>query len=119
MLNELNRAQKVQLELIATERNVKEGEVLWKIGDKPEFGFLIQKGDFEVVRQSSHGEEEECSSGTFIGDFPAMIRGTNCTCSVKALSKGIIYSISKKDILHLLEENPKLLVIFSTLQLFE
>ena len=115
----MTRAQKVQLELILTERKIGEGEILWKTGEEPQFGFLIQKGDFEVIRQVAPGEDEECSAGAFIGDFPAMIRGTKATCAVKALSKGIIYSISKKDILHLLEENPKLLVVFSTLQFFD
>lgn len=93
--------------------------MLWKIGEKPTFGFLIQKGEFELVSEKNPDDEEDFSAGAFVGDFPAMIKGTNCTCTVKAVSKGIIYAIRQKDILHLLEENPKLLLIFSTLQYFE
>ena len=35
--------------MILKEQDIEKGTVMWKVGEKPEFAFLIKKGTFEFI----------------------------------------------------------------------
>lgn len=93
--------------MILKEVEIEKGQVLWRVGDTPEFAFIIKKGSFEFF-DCPEQDLEEFDSGAFIGEVRAMINGTACTTSIKATRKGIIFKISKKDLIAFLNKNPGL-----------
>lgn len=56
---------------------------------------------------------DEFLTGSFVGEVKALLNNTVLTTTVKAMTDGLIYKISKDDFLNFLSKNPGLLVSFS------
>ncbi len=92
--------------------------VLWKAGNKAEFGFLIIKGSFKFIlgKEAEHGDFEK---GAFIGEVSAMLNNEPLTTTVKATSDSLIYVLKKDDLVAFLSKNPGMLVLFQDVKFFE
>lgn len=97
---------------------VQEKTILWKAGNKVEYGFLVVKGAFKFIqcKEAEHGTFEK---GAFLGEVSSMLNNEPLTTTVKAVSDGLIYVVKKDDLLAFLEKNPGLLVLFQEVKFFE
>lgn len=93
--------------------------MIWTGGSQPKFAMLVQKGEFELEDEESEEKMEELTAGAFVGDFPEIIAGTTGKTKVTSLTDSRIYTIEAKDLLQFFEENPKLLVAFSSVKVVE
>jgi len=104
--------------MILREVEVKEKDVLWKIGDNPEYAFLIAKGTFKFVG-CKEAALDEFHTGAIIGEIAALLNNTPATTSVKAVTDGVIYVLEKQDLRKFLTKNPGLYLSFADLKYFE
>jgi len=70
----LTLAQKTQLEMILTVKNVSEQESLWKAGEDPKFAFVIIKGIFKFIgTKEATDNPNGFDNGSFLGEVSAML----------------------------------------------
>lgn len=87
------------------EQEVEKGSILWKVGDKPEFVFLIKKGTFAFI-DCPEEDVDELDSGAFVGELKVMRDNTPLTTSIRATRKSIIFKISRREFLNFIKKNP-------------
>ncbi len=49
------------------EEDVEKGHLMWSVGDKATFAFIVKKGTFEFIDCPEH-DLDEFESGAFIGE---------------------------------------------------
>ena len=75
--------------------------------------FIVVSGVFKFVLCPEAKLVDEFLTGSFVGEVKALLNNTVLTTTVKAMTDGLIYKISKDDFLNFLSKNPGLLVSFS------
>ncbi|CAD8147244.1 unnamed protein product [Paramecium pentaurelia] len=110
ILSELTPSQKTQLEMIMREHEIEKGTVLWKVGEKPEFAFIIKRGTFAFY-DSPEQDLEELDSGAYVGELKAMIENTAISTSIRATRKATIFKIAKKDLISFANKHPGIYMI--------
>ncbi|KAL4474591.1 hypothetical protein ABPG73_016094 [Tetrahymena malaccensis] len=118
VFNEMGQSQKTQLEMILKEEEVDKGQVMWNVGDKASFAFIIKKGNFEFV-DCPESELDELESGAFIGEVKSITDNSPLTTSVVATRKGKIFKIYKEDLISFLNKNPGLQLVFQDCKYIE
>lgn len=96
--------------MIMRETDIEKGTVMWKVGDKAEFAFLVKKGTFAFF-DCQEQENDELDSGAFVGEVKALMEGTVCTTSVRATRKATIFKIIRKDLIQYLNKHPGIYMI--------
>lgn len=89
---------------------MKEGQVLFRQGDKSDGMYLIRSGDLQVYLESGKGADEivlaTVNQGGMIGEM-ALFDQQPRSASVKALTKAEITHISNSDFVALMKQIPK------------
>lgn len=104
--------------MILREEEVEKGQLMWSVGDKAMFAFIVKKGNFEFI-DCPESELDEFESGSFIGEVMAITNNSPLTTSVVAARKGKIFKIFKEDLISFLNKNPGILLIFQGIKCIE
>lgn len=107
--------------MILVAEDIAKGQVMWKVGDRATFAFVVKKGSFEFItpllnseetRTTTANDDDELESGTFVGESDAILHETPMKTHVVATRKSQIFKIAANDLLAFLSKNPGLLLIF-------
>ena len=84
----------------------KKGDIVYRIGEKPEAFYIILLGRFRVI--GSKGETITLlAQGDYFGETSILL-GRNHSATVEAKNDGLVLKIDKKDFQNLLDEIPSL-----------
>ena len=92
--------------------------MLWQVGDKVSFAFIVKKGGVKFINCDLE-KNDELENGSFVGDVRAMVEDTCSQISVMATRKSIIYKLYREELLNFLNLNPGLAMLFLDLKYFE
>ena len=85
---------------------------------------MIHRGAVEVIYPPEEYKEDEdntdeFTSGVFIGETSAMLKGQKCRLTLRAVSDLQVFILPKKDYIQFLESNPKLLINLTAKEVIE
>lgn len=104
-LDELDRIL-AQLEVV----NLRSGEILFREGDAGENMYIVVEGDLEILMAPDTDNElmlNRVPQGEYIGEM-SLITGAPRTASVRAHGDVVLLSMSRMQLLDLLQEHPRL-----------
>lgn len=108
---QLTSTQKTQLQSIMEDIEVSEGEVLMTEGERLRYCYLVAKGQVEVM---SEGRRQSLlRKGDFSGQTPALLTGSASNQTLRAVTKGLVYRMSRRGMSAFLRRNPGIFVRLS------
>jgi CRP-like cAMP-binding protein len=99
--------------LARRQRALAPGETVFLQGDPVRHVFFVIAGDVELVRHQASGAPlviQRAIAGTILAE--ASLDSTRYHCAAIAVSKSIVWAISKKDLLRRMAENPNFALAF-------
>lgn len=106
-LEALTSTQKTSLQSMLQPRKLIKGEVIWRIVHVPTEAILVVQGSLIFAEAETMVPFKR---GAFVGEFKAMLTGTNCSTTLVASDNSEIYSVDKEKLLKFLTDNPGLLL---------
>src|SRR5215216_1668203 len=103
--DELDRIM-AQLEVV----NLRSGEILFREGDAGEHMYIVVSGDLEILKAPNTDNElilNRVPQGEYIGEM-SLITGAPRTASVRAHGDVVLLSMSRTQLMDLLQEHPHL-----------
>jgi serine phosphatase RsbU (regulator of sigma subunit) len=103
--DELDRIM-AQLEIV----NLKSGEILFREGDAGEHMYIVVSGDLEILMAPDTDNElilNRVPQGEYIGEM-SLVTGAPRTASVRAHGDVVLLSMSRSQLLNLLQQHPQL-----------
>lgn len=106
--------------MIMKEKKVKKGEILWTMGNKPQFAIILSKGEIEFFKcKEAEHEGFEINPGTFIGEIDAFLNEKSLSTNLRAVSDCEVFEIKQKELISFLKNNPGLLVLLNKVKFIE
>ena len=105
----LNSEELEQISTEKTEKSFKRGEVIFKEGSSPNGVYCVKHGKCKLSKLNSNGKEQIIrfiKDGDVLG-YRSVISNETATLTVTALEEMNTCFIPKKEIIELLEKNPK------------
>lgn len=110
VLSALTSAQKTQLQMYLTPCQADDNQVLWRAGDIPRSGYLVD--DAVVTMRCPEGELKPFTSGAFVGEVDALRTGGPAPSSARVTRTGKLFSIEREDLARFFEDNPGVYLSF-------
>lgn len=99
---------------LAAPRLVRPGETVVVEGDTNDSLFLLAAGDFAVLRKGNTAPVARLGAGEVIGEY-ALLTGAARTATIQAVDNGLVFELSRADMVPTLKENPQLVSALSAL----
>lgn len=105
MLRALGRGALRLIALGAETREVPQGEVLFRPGDRVDCAYVIQKGNFQLSAEPGQtGKAIEAGPGSMLGEFSLLAESAKPLCAT-ALEPCAVIRISRSMFLKILEDD--------------
>lgn len=109
-LSILTAAQKTQLQTYLSAHQVAPGEVLWRAGEVPRRAYLVD--DAVISMTAPGGELAPFTTGVFVGEIDALLRGLPATTTARVSGPGKVFAIDHDDLCRFFDDNPGVYLSF-------
>ncbi|KAL4426292.1 hypothetical protein ABPG74_006549 [Tetrahymena malaccensis] len=104
LFNQLEKSQKVILEMIVKEKKFLKSEQIWKKGEKPYGIYIVKEG--ECIYEKQDIPAKIVRQGEFIGETLSIQRKQAVNTSLKALTNCTLLFIDSQNWIEFLDKNP-------------